>query len=502
MSGSVGHEKHDPQNMVGGMAIVMAGTAIGLGVNYCYGIALARVLGPEQFGLYSLGLAVFNVLAVISVLGMDNAMLRFIPGASAGKAAKLVARTTITWGTSVGILLCLAALSGSTVLAEVAYGKPDVAPVLTGFALGIPVYAFSMICLSGMQALHDVRNRIAIKYVIEPLVKVVLTAILIVLGFGLWGVIAAFVLSMIGSALLAWRGLSRQMGRLTENATAEFKRIDLLRYSSPLALSVALSMLATKSDVLAIGYFEEAAQVGLYGAAFLTAGMMGVALMAIESIISPLFSENIAGNNQERLLMLYRLGLRWAVIAACPILVLFLSAPIQIMSLFGTEFADAAICLVILAVAQFINCATGSANSILLMAGRSRSVLYIAIINGIALVGLNLLLVGKFGINGAAAAVALAGLLSNVIRLWVVHRAFGIHPYDLSLMRPVVMAAISFALITFLQHVTSPQNNTYILLVAMIMYGVMVLQHGLTEEDKLAMKSVYNKIRWRKAAGV
>ena len=71
---------HVPQlvRIARGTALFAAGTVFGLGLNYVYGIVLARLLGADDFGLYSLGLALFNVLTVIAIAGLDNAALKFV----------------------------------------------------------------------------------------------------------------------------------------------------------------------------------------------------------------------------------------------------------------------------------------------------------------------------------------------------------------------------------------------------------------------------------------
>ena len=90
-----------------GAIFVFVATFIGLGLNYLYGIMLARWLGADKFGLFAMGLSVFNILAVISIMGLDNAALRFIPGAmSAGRMTEVrsLVRIVIILGCFGGLL--------------------------------------------------------------------------------------------------------------------------------------------------------------------------------------------------------------------------------------------------------------------------------------------------------------------------------------------------------------------------------------------------------------
>lgn len=54
----------------------------------------------------------------------------------------------------------------------------------------------------------------------------------------------------------------------------------------------------------------------------------------------------------------------------------------------------------ILAAAQLFNTATGSTTSIILMHGHSRMIMMNSVLNGVLLIGLNMVLIPKYGILG------------------------------------------------------------------------------------------------------
>src|SRR5262249_43707137 len=77
------HTLRDIRKIAGGGSSILLASAIGNGLSYLYSIFLARSLSPGDFGVYALGLALFNVLALMAPLGFETGALRFISSALA-----------------------------------------------------------------------------------------------------------------------------------------------------------------------------------------------------------------------------------------------------------------------------------------------------------------------------------------------------------------------------------------------------------------------------------
>jgi O-antigen/teichoic acid export membrane protein len=53
-----------------GAGIGFVGTAIGMGFGFLTRIVIARFLGPDEYGLISLGFAALNIAVIIGLLGL------------------------------------------------------------------------------------------------------------------------------------------------------------------------------------------------------------------------------------------------------------------------------------------------------------------------------------------------------------------------------------------------------------------------------------------------
>ncbi len=481
-----------------GTVLVMVITFFGLGANYLYGIYVARQLGAETFGLYAIGLSMFNVLAILSVMGLDSAVLHFVPGAWAQgrvERARSALRSALRVGALAGGIAGVALWGASAGLAHHVFSKEALAEVLRFFAIAIPAYAVSTILLSGLQALHDVKGRMAVKYVSEPAMKFALTSALVWAGWGLDGVLTAVVLALWVSVVLAWWTLQRRMKitppRETANDRGKVDAGTVAAYAMPLLAGMVFNVLATRSDILLIGYFLSAAEAGVYAAALQTAGIIAIVLQSVESVIAPPLSEAISRGVRAEILDIYRLSLRWAVMIGTPLLLVAALWPAEIIGVFGHAFHDGAAAFLVLALAQFVNIATGSANYVLLLSGRSRVVMTNEIINGTLQIALNLYLIPRHGILGAALAVLLSVTTVNVLRLVQVRRHLGIQPYAWILIKPMLAASAAYGGALAVGTWMGGEAPVWLMPLVVMVYVASLLVLGLHDQDRAALASVF-----------
>ena len=155
-------------------------------------------------------------------------------------------------------------------------------------------------------------------------------------------------------------------------------------------------------------------------------------LTAVSYVFAPFVADLHARGEREQLDTLFKTITRWTVAGTIPVLLLMLSCPAAILrDVRWRETSRAApTALRILVIGQAINVSVGAAGFVLIMAGRTGWDLVVYVLSAILDLVLSLLLVPKFGINGAAAAQAITIACSNWFRLVLVRRFVGIFPWD------------------------------------------------------------------------
>ena len=110
-----------------------------------------------------------------------------------------------------------------------------------------------------------------------------------------------------------------------------------------------------------------------------------------------------------------------------PVIILFLCFPKSILSAFGEEFKLAAMALIILSISKMFSAISGSVGTFLQMVGKQNVFQNILILTAVINIGLNYILIPKYGIDGAAFASAISGVIWNVLMIVYIKKNFGFY---------------------------------------------------------------------------
>lgn len=470
-----------------GGVLIFISMFFGLGLNYIYSICLARMFNAEIFGLYTLGLAAFSVLSIVSVAGLDRAILRFIPSVNDGDTTNLVGpmvKHIAGMSFIIGCVVGLTLLGLSSSLSIKIFDKPALAHVLIFFSFATPLFSLSMVMLSTLQALQDNRWRSFVKYGCEPIIKFSLTVVFVWLGWGLYGALAAFGIALCFTIVLAYIPLRHYVSSSLPSFQRRVFHEKVVRFSAPLLGALIVASLATRSDVFMIGYWLPPEQVGFYGAAFQTASIIALILGSLDSVATPLISRAIAGGNQSSLQPLLQSVLRWSVTMSLPVFLILVLFPVEVLSIFGDGFQQASYCLVLLAMSQIINAVSGSSNTALVLAGYSKMVMWNSIWLGVGQIVFNVLLVPLYGMTGAAVGTATALTLVSVVRFYECSLLLKVKMIEREIWKPVAAAAITFVFIYACKLCGLPVSWWILAATSVGVYALITTLLGLHKEDR------------------
>lgn len=494
----VQRETRDHTTIAHGGGLLLLASAFGNGLNYVFGIVLARTLGPDEFGLYALALTIFNMISLTVVFGMDVGMVKFISHHLAeGQQAKardtIVAAATLSFGT--GLVAAGALALCADPIAVGLYNKPELVVCLLLFSLAIPLVTVTSVLISALQAHQTVRSTILIKYLWEPIGKFLLAGGLVWAGFELLGVLAALVFVFLVSATLAMVGVYRRIASGADGPTSRLHEAKtLVAYCLPLTISNVFGVVAPRTDIILLGYWMNTQEIGVYLAAFQTAAILSLVLGAFVTGAAPVLSRAWSQHGLVRLQDSYQTVARLSVTISLPIfcgLILFAE---DILGMFGPEFVVGMPALIVLAVGQIVSNATGSANTVLLMTGHSRLVMTNTIIMGLVLLVATTISIPLWGVIGAALAASGTFVVTNVVRMIQVWKLLHVQPYTWELIKPVA-ASIGASLVVSsvsASGVTVHFSVLWALLAVLYLGGLLLLKINL--QDRLAIQSLISRL--------
>jgi O-antigen/teichoic acid export membrane protein len=487
-----------------GGSTMLAASAFGNGLGYLLGIVLARLLGAEDFGLYALGMAIFNVIMLVALCGADTMVVKVV-SESFQRGDRLLAAKTLLIAlvlvVSVGLLAAIFLLRSSHTWLLDLYQRPQLVPVLMILALTIPVALAVTVLVASFQATHAFSKVIAIRSVWEPLGKLTLALGAVWCGWGLVGVVGGVgSVSLISLVLAAYFGRTMIAEGFSAGWIDRSRAVELAKFGLPLFIMTIIGVISPRTDVLFLGYWSDPAQVRLYQAAYQTAAILTLIAAALDMAFAPLSAGLLAVHDVTKLKSLYGNVSRWLLTVSFPMALILIVFGPDILSLFGPAFPIAAECLLLLALGQWINTWTTFAHTLLLMSGRSRLAMWNSIGTGFLLLILNWLFIPRWGIIGAAFAVSLSMTIGSILRVgqvWILH---GLHPFSVELIKPVGAALVALLAGYFLRGLLGTDFHVGLMLTVAIFYVGLLYSMKLEEADRIALTGLVQRVRSIRAA--
>lgn len=425
-------ERRVPQRGGGGLAGVAGGafgiTVAGMGLRFLSQVFFARWLGVYEFGRVVYALNWAQVLSPGATLGYSTSVLAFMPTyevkgdwASYRGIVRRSRQVTI----SVGLLMSLVAL----VVLSRQGGRYDLTLVLA-FLL-VPFMGLLVLNQGMFRAVHRIWIGYSTTMILQPLLAIVGAGALLLLTEDLS---AVDVLSTsAGSVLLvvAVQGwiLHTSFPPPSFSARPNYRDRTWTGTSFILFLSAMFLRVVNAADIILVGMFLGPASAGLYGAASRLADLGSLVHAAVGSVVAPTIAEAYAREDFKGLQSVVTAAVRlafWPSLLAVSGMIV-LSQPL--LMIFGEAFTEARWVLILLALGNLVNAATGPGTYLLGLTGSERHLATVVGINAALNLVLGLTLIPLLGMNGAAVASTLTMMSYNVLVAAAAKRRLDIRSY-------------------------------------------------------------------------
>jgi O-antigen/teichoic acid export membrane protein len=393
-------------------------------------VVVTRGLGARGAGTFFEVVGLFTILSNSVRLGADTGMVRSVSASRAvGALHELgpLVRAALWPVLAAGVVTAAATWALAPLLARVFLHGIDAADGVTGIrllAFFLPMVAVTIVALSGTRGFGTMLPYALIENLGKPLARLLLVAVVVVAGLGSVAVLLAWAAPVAAGLIAALWVLLRQVRAaqalaVTGPAAGASRQVlaRFWRFAAPRGLAGIFQITVIWLDVLLVGALRSTREAGIYAAASRLAMVGGLVTEAVRVAIAPQISFLLARREHARVEGIYQVG-TWWIMALCWPLYLTLSVfgPV-VLRIFGAEFVAGGNALLVLSLGMLFSLATGNVTVMLLMGGKSSWNLLNAAGAVVVNVGLNLLLVPRIGITGAALAWAASMLLENTAAL-------------------------------------------------------------------------------------
>lgn len=478
-----------------GAGIVFVGVTLSKLITYAYRIIVARI-GTAEYGILSLALALFGIATVFAVAGLNVGVVRYFAFYRAKQdeaRARGVLFSSLKVTALLGVLLAVILIIFGRDIARV-FHEEQLFPILVLFAIGIPFYAMKEVFLAAITAAKQMVHNVLVRNIFEGAVKLLLTVALVFLGFGLLGAAWAHLIALVAATLLGFYLLQTKTFSLMSAHVSSVSR-ELLFYSIPVMFTTLFAQLISWTDVLMLGYYRTASEVGVYNAALPTAALLSIIPGGILTLFVPVMTELLATQKSREFSSTYQTSSKWIFVmnlAIFLLLVFFADSVLEL--LFGIEYAAGGSSLVILAIGYLAYQTFAASLQVLNVIEKTRLVMIDTLIAAAVNIILNALLIPQYGMMGGAIATAVSMGIFGMLAAFQTYHFTAMQPFRLSYLKAAAAGALGIASIAYI-----PWGKGLLRMIALgaifsIVYGVSLLVlRSLEQEDVEILKVIERK---------
>jgi O-antigen/teichoic acid export membrane protein len=394
-------------------------------------VFLTRLLGNDNYGLYTLSMVPSVMMNLFRDWGINSAITKHVASLRAeGKEPETcdVLLAGVTFEVATGVALSSLSFVLAGLFASI-LNRPDIYPYI--FIMSITILSGSLLTTAQSSFIgYERMNLNSLTMICQAIVKTAVGPVLVFLGYGIFGAVFGYTLSSIAAGLIGvgmlyfvlYKPLAKSRnGRSNISKTLK----PMLRYGIPLSISsILLGVLAQFNNLLMGVCIPNTTAgnslIGNYGAAVNFAVLLTFFTTPIATVLFPAFAKLDIQNERELVKTVFASSVKYTAMLLIPatMAVMALSTPI-VNTLFGQQYADAPFFLTLYVIGNLYAVVGNlSLGSFLIGLGETKVLMKQAVLTIIIGFPLAFLLIPPLGVLG----VIIGGLLSGIPSMvWGLH---------------------------------------------------------------------------------
>ncbi len=457
---TVGIRKGGTRRQLRGSSLLLAGQIFSRGANFATQILIVRYLSQAEYGAFAYALSIVSLTTSLIIFGLDRAVTRYVPIYHEQRDFDRM------FGTLVMVFGMIISLGVSTLLLFFGlentllrtYVSDDMARALLMILIFLaPVQALDDLLLGMFAVFAGSRSIFFRKHILAPGLKLLVVLALILSHSTVFFLAAGYVL--VGAAgvlfyIVLLINLTRAQGLFNafNHKTLVIPWREVLAFTLPLLTSDLVYVVMNSMDAILLERFSGTESVAALRAVQPTAKMNQMVLVSFAILFTPAAARMFARNDREGVNNLYWQNAVWTAVASFPIFVLTFSVAHSLtLLLYGERYESSAVILALLSFAYYFNAALGQNGLTLKVFGKVR---YIVVINVLAVfvnLGVNLLLIPRYGALGAAVGTTATLVLHNILKQVGLRFGTGINLFERQYLRVYVIIIVSAVTLLIVQ---------------------------------------------------
>jgi len=459
-----------------------------------------NILGAEKFGLTRTMIAIMVIVVQLVSLGLPNSIIKFFPALS----EKTSDHKGLYWLFLIPPLFAL-------VLFIVLYSLADnlIFDVYKNSTLLAEYYFYvvPMVVFSTLFGLLNAFIKASFNTVFASFLQDILLRIIVIITLFLFYFdlinFDQFLILFVGNYLLQYvillvysfkKGLVNFKFR-TSVFDLEMRR-SIKKYSFYSFFSGFTMILVGNIDLLMVDVFKGLEQTGVYAIALYVGAVITIPKKSIAKILFPVISMSFQKNDFSNIEKVYKQSSLNMILFGLLIYIGVIANMDNLYSMLPDTFSNGSIVIVIIGLANLFDMVTGANGQIIISSKYFKFDFIASFVLMISAVVLNLILIPKFGLTGAATATATSIFIFNFIKVIYVWTKFKIQPFSLKTGGIILLGLSVLYLSTLIPKLHSIYFDVPVRSLFMaILYMGAVWVFNLSEEVNGIIKGVVKRIK-------
>ncbi|HUT79246.1 MAG TPA: polysaccharide biosynthesis C-terminal domain-containing protein [Polyangia bacterium] len=466
-------------------AVVNAMGIAGKAIVPVFFIIAAKLYGASAMGLFYLAYTMITVAESLVSAGFNSGTVmyasRYLDDPSKEHELYRILSNSFAISLGVSLLLILFTRVGGAQLILAHYPQENLLSAVQRMTLALPFIVTSTVVVAATKA-HLTMKWDAIFFgFTRPILLTVFALFFYLFEMGLEGLIIGYLMTevTICAAALVVFGRYFSYGKLFGQIFRFRFSSALLWFAIPQSLNTTFNTFITNVDVIMLGYFGvDERMLWAYGMGSQVVRNIRQVKLALSGSFAPVVAKLHGKGDMDGMSESFSMVTRWITSIGLPLALVVVVLRLDLLRLFDSTYDGETLFMLLLLAPPLLSCCCGLAGNIIVMTGHSGWNLFNSATVALVNVGLNLLLIPRFGIIGAAVATVIASVAISALQLVEAKKLLGVGLIPARIYKPYLAVALPVAGI-LVAHLVGPAMGSLASRIAVAAVAVALFFVGL-----------------------
>lgn len=466
------------KQVIRGSMYYFIGSVIASFIAYLTKLVLVRNLSVEDYGLFFAVLTFVLIFTVFRTLGLSQGLARFIADYNAKRKydeIKSIVSGAFLMQFVVAIIMVGVLWLFSNSLAANYFNDERAGLLLRLLALYLPLSIIHINFTSIFQGFKKSKLFALGQPVVNGFVLIG-SVVGLWLGLEVFAPVIGYLGSFIVFLLIFIFPLLKTFDYFKykqKNFKKENK--ELIKFSFPLMITSVGALFITYFDTLMLTYFDTLTSVGIYNIIYPTALLIVMLGSSLGAILMPVVTELWEKKKNKEIIQALLVIQKYLLVICLPIVIVLMTFSEELIRIFfGTEYVAGATAFNVLLIGALFKVFAAVNNQVLISLKESKKTMKMFLIAAIINVILNLILIPKYSIEGAATASMISFLIMLTVSIFFIRKKIRmISPWRTWTITVIIASIIPIMSKIFIRYI--PMNVYIATITGLIIGGIIYL---------------------------